>query len=91
MVASVTLRACTTAASAASRSSAIDAIPTFVLPYSPPAARVRAVKSDVFPLPGGPTMPTSSGTAEDQPFEPKPTRLSRAKRFTYTTRRSSKV
>src|SRR6185437_6347184 len=34
-------------------------MPTFVFPYSPPPVFVSAVKSDVFPLPAGPTMPTS--------------------------------
>jgi hypothetical protein len=38
-------------------------MPTFVFPYSPPPAFVSAVKSDVFPLPGGPTIPTSRATA----------------------------
>jgi hypothetical protein len=37
-------------------------MPTFVFPYSPPCAFVSAVKSVVFPLPGKPTMPTSSAT-----------------------------
>jgi len=41
----------------------IGAMPTFVFPYSPPPVFVSAVKSDVFPLPDGPTMPTSSATA----------------------------
>ena len=48
-----------------SRSSAIGAMPTFVFPYSPPPVFVSAVKSDVFPLPDGPTMPTSSATAAE--------------------------
>src|SRR5439155_1649236 len=48
------------------RSSAIGATPTFVFPYSPPAAFVSAVKRVVFPEPGSPTMPTSSAmTAHD--------------------------
>src|SRR5262249_54904490 len=63
IVADVTLRALTTSASAPRRSSAIGAMPTFVLPYSPPPDFVSAVKSAVFPLPAGPTMPTSSATA----------------------------
>ena len=45
-----------------SRGSSIGAIPTFVLPYSPPPARVSAVNSVVFPAPGRPTIPTSSAT-----------------------------
>ena len=65
IVAGVTFRAFTTAASAPSRSSAIGAMPTFVFPYSPPPALVSAVKSAVFPLPDGPTMPTSSATARN--------------------------
>ena len=56
------LRAGRPRASASSRSSAICAMPTFVLPYSPPPAFVSAVKSVVFPAPGRPTIPTSSAT-----------------------------
>ena len=60
IVAGVILRALTTCASASSRASATGAMPTFVFPYSPPPVLVSAVNSDVFPLPAGPTMPTSS-------------------------------
>src|SRR5439155_190512 len=67
--AAVDVREWTTWASAPSRSSAIGAMPTFVFPYSPPPVLVSAVKSDVFPLPDGPTMPTSSATATKLPLE----------------------
>ncbi len=61
----MSLRAFTTAASASRRSSAIGAMPTFVFPYSPPPVLVSAVKSAVFPLPDGPTMPTSSAIGRE--------------------------
>ena len=63
MVAGVIFRAFTIWASAPRRSTWIGAMPTFVFPYSPPPVFVSAVKRDVFPLPDGPTMPTSSATA----------------------------
>ena len=62
IAAGVTFFAATTRASASSRSSAICAMPTLVLPYSPPPVFVSAVKSVVFPAPGRPTIPTSSAT-----------------------------
>jgi hypothetical protein len=50
------------------------------------------VKSAVFPPPDGPTIPTSSATSRrGYATAPKPTRLSRAKRLTYTTRASDTV
>ena len=62
IAAGVTFRADTTLARASSRASATWAMPTFVLPYSPPPVFVSAVKSVVFPAPGRPTIPTSSAT-----------------------------
>src|SRR3954454_10455320 len=60
IVAGVIFRALTPSASCSSRSSAIGATPTFVLPYSPPPVFVSAVNRVVLPDPGRPTMPTSS-------------------------------
>jgi hypothetical protein len=62
IVAGVTLRAPTSAANCSSRSSAIDAMPTFSLPKPAPPVFVSAVNSVVLPLPGSPTIPTSSAT-----------------------------
>ena len=62
LVAGVVFAEPSTAAIGASRSSGIDAIPTFSLPYAPAGTPVSAVKSVVLPAPGRPTSPTSSGT-----------------------------
>ena len=62
IVAGVILRAPTSAASCSSRSSAIDAMPTFSLPKPAPPVFVSAVNSVVLPAPGRPTIPTSSAT-----------------------------
>ena len=67
-------------------------MPTFVLPYSPPPVFVSAVKSDVFPLAGrADDADLECHCADSYATAPKPTRLSRAQRFTYTTRRSDTV
>ena len=80
IVAGVILRAPTTCASASRRASAIGAMPTFVFPYSPPPVRVNAVKRDVFPLPAGPTMPTSSATRRRVPSRLRASRAASAVR-----------
>jgi hypothetical protein len=62
--AGVTLRERSTAATRGSRSSAIGAIPTCSRRSCPCApALVRALKSEVLPAPGRPTMPTARATA----------------------------
>ena len=79
----VTFRAETTWASASSRASATSAMPTFVLPYSPPpepeSARGRASSCL---LPAGRRSRLRVPRAPCWTHAPNPTRLSRAWRFT---------
>src|SRR5580765_1816044 len=63
-VAGVVLAEPSTSAIGSSRSSGIGATPTCSCPYAVCDTPVRAVKSVVFPAPGRPTIPTSSGIAE---------------------------
>src|SRR5512132_3967011 len=53
-----------TSAIGSSRSSGIGATPTCSCPYAVCETPVSAVKSVVFPAPGRPTIPTSSGAAQ---------------------------
>ena len=90
IVAGVIFRACSIAATCGSRSSAIGAIPTCSLrSCSCAPAWVSALKSEVFPESARPTMPTSRAIGGS--YAPKPTRPSRAKRFTYTILDSATV
>ena len=87
IAAGVTFFACTTSASASSRSSAIRAMPTFDLSatdayaVTSAPAFVSALNSVVLPAFGRPTIPISRRHALEPTPLPKPTRLSRAKRL----------
>src|SRR5262245_21547841 len=63
-VAGVVFAEPSTSAIGTRRSSGIGATPTCSCPYAVCETPVSAVKSVVFPAPGRPTIPTSSGTAQ---------------------------